>query len=322
MTTHLRIFCFPQHWDGARLELRVLTAPFGNPVQPLQPGLPSFADAQLVLSAKLIGGSMSLPIAAAFDEAQRLQIQAPADMSAAYQAFATHFGVDPTAPQPYVAPVNTRFLKMLMPSYRDASGYRQPRTELAVTDNRYVCALADGARPGKRPAKPVVPPKWDVVLAMALRQPVLAQRLGLIHRAFLTPDDQARWSEGGWLYVDLDDASDYFAAAAQPDFLKCYAARLPPLLSGKPRAVFAPVLFPVTAVPPAGSFDELLHEADTYSDGFARLVHSYQPDRVDYLNLVEEDGAAALDRRSRIAARMGRRANRHLAQSAGCRRPS
>jgi hypothetical protein len=291
MTTQLRIFAFPQHWDGARLELRVLTAPFGNPMQPLQPlqpGLPSFADAQLVLSAKLIGGSMSLPTAATVDEAQRLQIQTPADMSAVYQAFATHFGVDPTAPQPYVAAVNTRFLKMLMPSYRDASGHRQSRTELAVTDNRYVCALADGARPSKRAPKPAVPPKWDAVLAMALRQPVVAEQLGLIHRAFVTPDDQARWSEGGWLYVDLDPESDYFAAAAQPDFLKLYAARLPPLLAGKPRAVFAPVLFPVSAVLPAGSFDEVLQEAETYSDGFARLVHSYQPDRVDYLNLSKQ----------------------------------
>ena len=85
--------------------------------------------------------------------------------------------------------------------------------------------------------------------------------------------------------MTLDSTSDYFAAAAAPDFLKLYAARIPALQEAVPAPVFAPVLFPVAPVPPAGSFDEMLREADIYSDGFARLVHSFQPDRADYLNL-------------------------------------
>ena len=50
----LRIFTFPQGWDGAEIPLRILVAPFGNPLQPLDPGLKPFAQAQLALSAHLI----------------------------------------------------------------------------------------------------------------------------------------------------------------------------------------------------------------------------------------------------------------------------
>lgn len=289
MTTHLRIFAFPQHWDGSRLELRILTTPFGNPMQPLQPSLPAFAQARLALSARLIGATGDLPTTGAVVESHLLAASVPADLNEAYQALAAQFDVDPTAPQPYVAPVKTHFLKMLMPSYRAASGFRQPRTEYAVTDNRYVCALVDGPRPKQSPPQPHEPPKWDAVLAMALRQPVLAERLGLIHRAFITPQNASLWSAGGWLYVDLDGSSDYFAAAMQPNFLQRYAAHLPPLAPGEPRPVFAPVLFPVGSTQPAGSFDELLHEAELYSDGFARLVHTYQADRLDYLNLSRQN---------------------------------
>jgi hypothetical protein len=287
--TRLRIFAFPQSWNGTELELRILTAPFGNPMQPWSIGLPAFADARLVLAARLIPGVEQLPQPANATEHIVLQVQTPANIAQVYQKVAVEFQVDAAAPQPYVAPVKTTFRKMLMPSYLQASGYTQPRTEFAVTGNDYICALADGPRPAKRPPKPPVPPKWDTVLAMALRQPLLAEKLGLIYRATLTPDDPAIFENGGWIYVSLHDTSDYFAASSGVDFLKLYAARLPALTTGDERPLFAPVLFPVSATPPAGSFDETLHEAEVYADGFARLPHTFQADRADYLNLSQQN---------------------------------
>jgi len=292
--TRLQIFAFPQGWNGSELALRVLVAPFGNPLQPLDPGLKPFAQAQLALRAQLIPNLDRLPNPADVAATQLLaDAQTPPDIEQLYNEMATAFNVDPTAPAAYVAPTKTRFLKMLMPSYREATGYAQPRTEYAVTDNRYICALVDGDAP-TRPPIPRVPPKWDAVLAMALRQPVLAERLGLIYVTSIEPPDASFFENGGWLYVTLDASSEYFAAAATPDFLKLYAARVPPLRANDPAPTFAPVLFPVRAVPPAGSFDELLREADFYSDGYARLVHTFQADRADYLNLSRQD-----DRRPR-----------------------
>jgi hypothetical protein len=292
--TRLRIFTFPQGWDGVEIAVRVLVAPFGNPLQPLDPGMQPFGRAKLKLSARLIPSLDQLPRPADVTEAILLDAQTPADIEQLYGEIATAFNVDPSAPSAYVAPTNTRFLKMLMPSYREVTGFAQPRTEFAVTDNRYICALADGPRPQKRPPKPAVPPKWDAVLAMAIRQPVLAKRLGLIYVTSVKPADASFYQNGGWLYITLDASSEYFAASAAPDFVKLYAARIPPLTDGDPAPLCAPVLFPVGPVPPSGSFDEILHEADRYADGFARCVHTFQADRADYLNLSGQD-----DRRPR-----------------------
>ena len=50
----LTLLTFPQSWDGASLSVRFLCLPKGDPEQPLQAGLPSFATANLVFEAKLI----------------------------------------------------------------------------------------------------------------------------------------------------------------------------------------------------------------------------------------------------------------------------
>jgi hypothetical protein len=283
--TRLRILTCPQRWDGSAVSLRILVAPFGNPLQPLDPGLKAFAKAQLTLSAHLIPRDERLPRPADVTERIPAGASTPTDLESLYTRVAEEFEVDPTAPSAYVPPTKTRFLKMVMPSYLEASGFARPRTDLVVTDNRYVCAIADGERPAKQPPKPPVPPKWNAIIAMALRQPLLAERLGLVYKASIAPPSSSFFENGGWIFVTLNTTSDYFAASATPDFLKLYAARIPKLTPGQPVHLFAPVLFPVGAVPPAGSFDDLLRETETYFDGFARLVHTFQPDRADYLDL-------------------------------------
>jgi hypothetical protein len=284
----LRILCFPQHWDGQELALRVLVAPFGNPLLPLRPGLSPFAQADLSLSAHLSSKIDKLPDPATVAERLTLAATTPTNLQGTYTALADDLQIDPSAPAPYTPPTKTQFLKLLMPSYLKAAGVSASRTEFAVTDNRYVCALVDGPRP-KRTPTPSAPPKWDSVLAMALRQPLLAEALGLIYPSTVRPADPSFFSAGGWVYVTLGQQSEYFAELATPDFAMIYAARLPPLAPGAATPLFAPVLFPVTATPPAGSYDEILQEAERYADGFARALHAYQPERTDYLNLSRQD---------------------------------
>jgi hypothetical protein len=300
--TRLRVFAFPRSWSGGAISLRVLVAPFGNPLQALDPGLKPFAQANIVLSAQMIPGLEQLPRPADVTATAPLAgATTSPDIEDLYNELASAFHVDPAAPPAYTPPGNTRFLKMLMPSYREATGFAPLRTEYAVIDNRYVCAIADGKRPN-RPPKAPQPPKWDSVLAMALRQPVLAQGLGLIYSGTVTPSDASLFENGGWLYVTLDSSSDYFTAAASPDFLALYAARIPPLSAGDPQSLFAPVLFRVRPAAPPGSFDEILKEAELYCDGFARLVHTFQADRADYLNLSRQD-----ERRPRLYEETGLR---------------
>src|SRR4051794_13410801 len=117
----LRIFAFPQGWDGAEIPLRILVAPFGNPLLSLDPGLAPFAQARLALSAHLIPGVDRLPRPADVTERVLLQADTPADVKQVYTDVAARFDVDPAAPAAYVPPTKTRFLKMLMPSYLEAS---------------------------------------------------------------------------------------------------------------------------------------------------------------------------------------------------------
>lgn len=292
-TTRLKVLAFPQGWTGSELRMRIMIAPSGNPLQPLDTGLTPFAQAQLELSANLIPGDDQLPTPADVTATVPLSTTTSAGRHQLYSELADAFAVDPTAPAAYVPPTKTRFLKLLMPSYLHASGV-PPRTEYAVTDNRYMCELADGERPN-RPSKPTQPPKWNALLARALRQPVLAEALGLVYPTSVAPPDPAFFTDGGWIYVTLAAASDYFAQAQGiGDFVTRYAARIPPLRPTEPEPVFAAVLFPVRDTPPTGSFDEILHEAERYTDGHARLVHTFQADRMDYLNLSHQG-----DRRAR-----------------------
>ena len=163
-----------------------------------------------------------------------------------------------------------------------------------MTDNSFACALVDGERPVKRPPKPPAPPLWNSALAIAIRQPRLAERLGLLYIDSIHLPAPDFFSAGGWIFVSLDPDSDYFAAALGPDFLKLHAARVPPLPAGESQAVFTPVLFPVTAAPSAVPYDEVVREAESYATGFAQIVHTFRPDRADYLNLSRQD-----DRRPR-----------------------
>jgi hypothetical protein len=80
----LRIFTFPQGWDGTEIPLRLLIAPFGNPLQPLAPGLEPFAEARLVLSAHLIPAADQLPRSTDVAERIRLDVETAPDIDQVY----------------------------------------------------------------------------------------------------------------------------------------------------------------------------------------------------------------------------------------------
>ena len=134
---------------------------------------------------------------------------------------------------------------------------------------RRACQL--GKPPGPAPSNKTV---WGRVISQCLRQSLLAERMGLLFEANITPDPEF-FAKGGWLYVGLPSTSAYAEhAAAQPDLVAMYAARIPPLSVN--RVLFAPVLFPVSATPPAGDYDEIFGETAGYDDGFAKIVHAAQ----------------------------------------------
>jgi hypothetical protein len=300
----LTLMPFPQRWDETAIDLRVLVAPRGNPTQPLTAGAPPFATAKLTLTAQLIPSLASLPSPADVTASVSLPITAPPNANALFQELATRVPFDPSPPAVTPPAPNTAFLKQLMPSYQAAFPFERPRTQFAVTDDGFACALKGAVGGNPVPPPPVkTVTTWGRVLSTVLRQPVAAQALGLLYIVRLTPPDPAFFAKGGWIYLVLAPDSDYAPQEiATPDLVKSYAARIPQL--GLARPLFAPTLFPVGSAPAPGNYDEIFREVEEYDDGFAKIVHTFQSDRHDIHDLANA-GTDALRPVEDVGIRLG-----------------
>jgi hypothetical protein len=183
---------------------------------------------------------------------------------------------------PKALPRNLAVRKYLPFSYRETFNFTAPRVPNAVTDDSYHCAVRDD-KPDPSFVASDGKVSWGKVYAHLMRQPLMAKAAGLIYNITvqLSAGD---FEKGGWIYADIltGDYSAQQAASEAPGmdpFIKKYAAKIPPLKWGEARTLFAAVMFPVmkSGQNPEGIFDELFIEADRYTDGFAGLVHSYQP---------------------------------------------
>ena len=294
----LRILTFPQHIEGDQLEINGLLLPTQNwlnltanfPSQ-LNPGttvdLPSFITADFTLELKALKGLSTYP----FSDPGSLALEGvtvdtlataaafPPELPALYEGLAAQFKVTLSgaktiegAGEPWADSDGIR--KYLPKSYRSAFNFTLPRTEFAKVDDSYHCAIQKSPRPDltfKQSADDIT---WGRIIAFCLRQPLLAERIGLLYRLTLTLPTADYFQDGGWVYFNLPSPADFGIAATE---LKQYAARIPPI--AVPRQLFAALLFPVVAGPaqPNGSFDTLKIEASDYDDGFAKIVHAVQP---------------------------------------------
>jgi hypothetical protein len=276
----LSILSFPQYWDGNSVLVRFLCLPKGDPRAPLQAGLPSFADAKVVFQATLVGSLERLPLSGDGISKGPLVLEDPPDQkSDLFAELTRQFTIGPRrapGPQP-------KFHKVLTESYRELIGDRQ-RSPFLVESKDFECALHEAG--GDQPAQPAVldsSVSWGRLIALALRQPRLASGLGILGQTTVTLDDPNFFSAGGWLYIELAPTSDY---AATTGIAARYAARIPPL-SNKPRALFAPLLFPVDPVDAIA--DDIFEETQLYEDGFAKQVHCAQGSSGDSIQLAWDD---------------------------------
>ncbi|HYF31645.1 MAG TPA: hypothetical protein VD993_11040 [Chitinophagaceae bacterium] len=290
--TKLTLMSFPQHWNGSVMKLNILALPHEDPLAPfavdVPPGVtaPSFATAQPVFSIKIIGSMDMMPTPLDVTHSVTINVTPPAERVSLFEALRDKFNI--TKPSNVINPAraDTFIQKYLPVSYRNSFAFSQPRTPYARIDDSYHCEMKK---------KRAVPPpvystdevSWGKVFALALRQPVLARKLGFVYEVEVNVPAGA-YDEGGWIYVDLDATSDYHTQViARPEIVKRYAARIP-ALTGE-RSLFAAVQFPVSDVLPAGNYDPVFAEAEEYDDGFAKIVHAMQPVSA---NLLVEPGNA------------------------------
>jgi len=307
-STKLTLVPYLQRWDHATrtLSIRLLIAPTGNPLEPLvamPAGVPAFADAKFAFSVNISDTVGALPQRTLVDQVTMLPdpgggsatVNSP-DARAIFTAIKAALEI-PDSPaadtfSPQGRDLTKQVRKYLPVSYRHSFAFVRPRTSLAVIDDTYHCLMR--CPPEPEPAQPPMVIGWGEALAFAMRQPRLAEALGLIVNLDVPLDAAPRLEHGGWLWVELAAASDYFAQTATAGFLRSFATRVPELPVAGERPVFTPVVFPVSnnAADAAtlGNFDKVFVEALRFDDGFSKIVHARQPISADVL---DEEGTGA-----------------------------
>ncbi|WP_162918528.1 hypothetical protein [Taklimakanibacter deserti] len=322
------ILPFPQSFDGSTLTLNIVVLPRNhNPLKQAiesvvgiaDPGV-SLAEAEFAFKARIVSSLAGFPNNHSPGAALDLATTPPTGAKALFEALAANFSIvnlgvantnanvnSPLNDPPPAAKTGFPIRKYLPLSYRGAFNFTTPRTRAAVTDDSYHCAIRDAKKVDGFQKSPEAI-SWGKVFAFALRQPLLARRLGMIYTASFEVKP-SHFPAGGWLYVDLAEDSDFLdqmkAADGSPggSFVRKYAARIPALTPGTARPLFAPLLFPVLYKKnagdpdpaPDGSYDQLFIEAAEYDDGFAKIVHAMQPKSRNFLGETPADGKPVKD---------------------------
>ena len=307
------ILTFPQHFDGKKLNVNIVVLPRDqNPLSKAIEEHPTigdaapFAEARMSFTANIFSGLSVFPHNHAPIAGIPLDTKPPQNAEEIFKALASQLKItnlnttNRNEDLPDIASETTRpealtVHKYLPKSYRKAFNYTTPRHKNAVTDDSYHCAIKGGKKVAdfKRSSEWV---SWGKVYAYLMRQPYMAQQVGMIYQTDF-PVDSNYFPDGGWLYIDLANGSDYRdQQETDHHFIKRYAARIPPLLASQKRQVFAALQFPVlykTQAPdpaPASNYDKLFIEAAQYDDGYAKIVHCQQPPNRDLL-VEKNDGA-------------------------------
>lgn len=292
----LRVLTFPQRISGRALEIRVLLLPTQGLLNQLASfpsqanlgtnvDLPKFIAGSLSLELDAIQGVATYPfsdpalLAADGASLQTLATDAafPENLPAVYEGVGSQFKIKAGTGALPPAADSDGIRKYLPKSYRTAFNFTNPRTEFAKTDDSYHCAIRRSSERNKMFVQSSDEVSWGRVVAMCLRQPLLAERMGLLHRLDIVLPSDDYFKEGGWIACRLTSPLADFEIVDPAIELRSYAARIPPI--DQPRQLFAAILFPYVEKPAqvTGNFDTLKIEAADYDDGFAKIVHATQP---------------------------------------------
>lgn len=285
-TRNLSLMLLPQSWDGHQLIANLLLLPNGDPTAPVPlisgQEMP-FANAQPVLRAALLPGLAVPPWGPSITPAMLTYIPLTLPYSAAQSTIFSALSSEYTPTVPPLTQPTAIIRKDLPESYLEATGFQTPDPTFFTAVDGFGCALGS-AKPNKTPVTPR-PIAWGEIISYALRQPLIAQAMGLMYLQVSIPLTTAQVSGGGWIWLEIDSSvqSNWYAKLLtdQPTAVSTYAARLPAMTSAA-QDVFAAVLFPtISANYDAEKMDTAQNDADLYLDGFAKIVHASQPTSSD-----------------------------------------
>jgi hypothetical protein len=285
---NLTLMLLPQSWDGHQLVANLLLLPNGDPTAPVPlitgSELP-FSKAQPVLRAALLPGITVPPWDPSITPAMLTYIPLTLTYSTAEGPIFSALSSQYTPSLPLLTQPGGAIFKDLPPTYLEATGFQTPAADTFTTGDGFLCSLGS---PASTPSTVPVSPRtiaWGEIISYALRQPLIAQAMGLIYSQVAIPLTPSQVSTGGWIWLEIDTSNDsnWYARllGENPQAVSTYAARLPALTTAA-QDVFAAVLFPT--VPGnyiSQNLDDAQGEADLYLDGFAKIVHVNQPTSSD-----------------------------------------
>ena len=282
---NLTLMLLPQSWDGHQLVANLLLLPNGDPTAavPLISGSElAFATAQPKLRAALLPGLTKPAWDPSITPAMLSFIPLTLTYSSAQNAIFSALKAEYTPNVPLPRQSKGRIRKDLPQSYREATGFQTPSSDLFTAEDGFGCALA-AATPNTTPVTPRTI-AWGEILSYALRQPLIAEAMGLMYLQVSIPLSAPQAAGGGWIWLEIDTSSpeNWYSRlhSENPNAISTYAARLPALTAKQD--VFAAILFPtVPAAYDSAVLDTAQFEADVYLDGFAKIVHANQPTSSD-----------------------------------------
>jgi hypothetical protein len=278
----LNVMPFCQRWDGEHIMLNIAALPIGNP---LTAGFFSdgsaFAGKNLVFRCYAQSGTGPFELTGTHTRTFALAPATPVGMAAAlFAKVGAQFGLSATSVEnkSLRRAISGGVKKALPASYVASSGGPSRNPAQIASDREYGCELRKPA-----PAQQAVPEgqqmSWGKVISYALKQPTLCERLGLIYTNLLVGAEQVGeplgsfFAAGGWLAATVVDT------LVPANEVRLFRVYVPPVKQNLSRPLFSAVLLP--AVASSGGLDDAVHEANEFDDGFASIVHAFQPNTID-----------------------------------------
>ncbi|PWS31008.1 hypothetical protein [Pedobacter paludis] len=294
--TTLCILTFPQYYKNGRLNFNIVIIPRNlNPLLSLKPGLAAFADAQIQFKSMAINSLDGLPITENVSSNPVIDLENPVvptrniwealkkqmELSDGMKIDDAETGKPAQRANADLERYKDRSIRKYLPeSYRNAFNFVRAKTKYALSGDEYSCAVKNKNNDNTDQNTQRDTLSWGKVVAFCLRNPALAEKVGLIYKASIALNaDEKLFEQGGWMYTELATGSDFDGAAKMK-----YAARIPALKGLTERVLFSAVQFPVSEVAINNlGYDEILRDAMIYDDGFAKIVHANQPVNQDLL---------------------------------------
>ena len=231
---NLTLMLFPQSWDGHHLVANLLLLPNGDPTAPVPlisgSELP-FATAQPVLRAALLPGLTVPPWNPSITPAMLTEIPLTLTYSAAQGPIFSALTSEYTPNVPALAQPAGSVYKDLPASYQEATGFQTPASDTFTTGDGFLCSLGSTASAPNTTPVTSRTIAWGEIISYALRQPLIAQAMGLIYSQVSIPLTKAQVAAGGWIWLQIDTSSPanwYSKLLSQnAQAVSTYAARLP-----------------------------------------------------------------------------------------------